>query len=380
MSIVSGGFNDNASGGGFPDAFAGDQGTMLINQLQSDDYVAGVSGWRILRDGTVEFNSGTFRGVVTAAEFLGTDFLINPAGLFFYSGTPALGNLIAAFTPAAGSDPFGNTVFAGFSQGDLAGYTNYTWIDQFGQIFLFQNGVEVIGLDAVNNRVDITEPGIVRFLSGAAFEQSPAQIIAAVGGVTPAQYIAMAIRGASTTTAGAHDQVYIQFNSAADNNSSSANLEFVYEGSSGGLHEQAYLDITGFNILAGSIVGVDPGSSPATPATWHTIALQNSYTAGANPGGFLDVPQIRLMADNKTLQFKGTLVAPNPVTSTVWGLLPASFPNANLGGNYGIGTVIMNHTAGQFNQVRVQNNSNLSLQVTPGTGITYDISSIIPTQ
>lgn len=45
--------------------------SIKLNQnLQSDNYVSGSSGWRILRNtGDVEFNDGTFRGTITAARF-----------------------------------------------------------------------------------------------------------------------------------------------------------------------------------------------------------------------------------------------------------------------------------------------------------------------
>src|SRR5258708_4284105 len=48
-------------------------------------------------------------GSITGTVFMGTNFIINSQGLFFYSGTPALGNLIAALAPASGSDTFGNS-------------------------------------------------------------------------------------------------------------------------------------------------------------------------------------------------------------------------------------------------------------------------------
>ena len=83
-------------------------GVLRIPVLQSPNYVAGVSGWAIFQDGTVEFNSGTFRGTVTAGTFKGTDFEINTSGAFFYSGTPALGNLIASIAATAGTDSHGN--------------------------------------------------------------------------------------------------------------------------------------------------------------------------------------------------------------------------------------------------------------------------------
>src|SRR5260370_8988036 len=89
-------------------------GTSLARAaIQSPDYVPGVSGWSIFQNGDVEFNSGTFRGTLAAATFIGNDFIINTSGAFFYSGAPAAGNLVASIAPPAGTDPFGNNDLAG---------------------------------------------------------------------------------------------------------------------------------------------------------------------------------------------------------------------------------------------------------------------------
>lgn len=47
------------------------------------------------------------------SSFTGTNFVINSTGAFFYSGTPALGNIIASITATAGVDPHGNVYLAG---------------------------------------------------------------------------------------------------------------------------------------------------------------------------------------------------------------------------------------------------------------------------
>jgi hypothetical protein len=52
-------------------------------------------------------------GVAGAGTFQAGDTRITTQGLFTYSGTPALGNLIYSDTSAAGTDPFGNVVLAG---------------------------------------------------------------------------------------------------------------------------------------------------------------------------------------------------------------------------------------------------------------------------
>jgi len=53
---------------------------LVIPGIQSPNYTAGVSGWRIARDGTVEFNSGVFRGSIQIGTSPGQHaILANPA-------------------------------------------------------------------------------------------------------------------------------------------------------------------------------------------------------------------------------------------------------------------------------------------------------------
>lgn len=78
-------------------------GVVLVRAaIQSANFLAGVSGWRILRNGDAEFNSVTLRGALT-----------ENGSLLLYNGTPALGNLIGAVSAAGGTDSFGNAYLAG---------------------------------------------------------------------------------------------------------------------------------------------------------------------------------------------------------------------------------------------------------------------------
>jgi hypothetical protein len=76
--------------------------------IQSPNFVTGVSGWTINIDGSAEFNNLSIRGT-----FNGTNFVINSSGEFFYSGTPASGNLIQSVTNGAGTDGVGNAYLTG---------------------------------------------------------------------------------------------------------------------------------------------------------------------------------------------------------------------------------------------------------------------------
>lgn len=78
-------------------------GTVLRRAaIRSPNFVTGVSGWTINQDGSAEFNNVVIRnGQVVSGTAL------------FYSGPPALGNLVASISAAAGVDSFGNAYKAG---------------------------------------------------------------------------------------------------------------------------------------------------------------------------------------------------------------------------------------------------------------------------
>lgn len=116
---MSGGFNNPIIGGG---------GNLVYPSIQSPNFsLAGQTGWAILKNGNAFFFNITAEGTITATTFLGTDFVINSAGEFFYSGAPASGNLGIAIAIPGGSDSFGNaypegvTVFLPVSAGALSG-------------------------------------------------------------------------------------------------------------------------------------------------------------------------------------------------------------------------------------------------------------------
>jgi hypothetical protein len=110
-------------GQGFPqDITAG--GALVIPQVYSPNFsTASSTGWAILADGSAYFYNVTVSGTVTASTFVGDDFTIDQAGAFFYSGTPALGNLILSVAGTAGTDALGNAFLPGtatYSGGVLA--------------------------------------------------------------------------------------------------------------------------------------------------------------------------------------------------------------------------------------------------------------------
>jgi hypothetical protein len=61
----------------FSNPIIGGNDTLVRQAMQSEGFVAGVSGWRITREGDAEFNTGTFRGTVRVTGPAGT-VLIDP--------------------------------------------------------------------------------------------------------------------------------------------------------------------------------------------------------------------------------------------------------------------------------------------------------------
>jgi hypothetical protein len=337
-----------ASAPGASNSILAGQGTLIRQMIQSPNYVAGVSGWTINKDGSAEFNNLTIRGT-----FAGTDFVINANGIFFYSGVPANGNLILALTNSAGVDAFGNVYIQGITIGNASG------VQVLLQI--------VSGVQAA-----------MRFPTNNPNENVAANITAnANGGVTLAGFLQLVLSGPKTNVAGAQDWTQILFNSANYGNTSDASLDIIYIGSGGGIHPYATMDGTGFNVLAGSICAAKPGASPQIPETWTTLGLINGYTAGAN-NGFLDVPQVRLMADNKNLQFKGTLTTPAAAGTGIFTQIPSGYPNANLGGCFGM-YVVANLAGGTVDHVQLHNNGNIGLNNLHNS-FNFDISGVMTTQ
>lgn len=61
----------------FNNDIAGGNGSLVRNWIQSVNFVAGNTGWRIAKDGSAEFNSGTFRGNIEVGSLTGQHFWVN---------------------------------------------------------------------------------------------------------------------------------------------------------------------------------------------------------------------------------------------------------------------------------------------------------------
>ena len=165
-------------------------------------------------------NGATITGnTINGAVFNGTNWIENSNGSFYYSGTPAAGNLIASSTNGIGDDGLGNYV--------LPGDTNYVPNGGGGYVAV-QSSAGSINFWYAANMVSVTNPwsdigGIV------AFNGTP-NVLQLASGPNTGDYIGLA--GPVKVTGGFH--------------------------------------------YSGPIVAYAPGGT--TDETWHTLSLGNSWT------------------------------------------------------------------------------------------------------
>jgi len=149
----------------FSNPITGSQGTLVRPAIKSPDYVQGVSGWTINRDGSAEFNNLDVRGT-----FNGNAFVLNFDGLYFYYPTPGAGNLIASITNADGTDEYGNTVFQG-----IVNYSGNEYVQMsFGNFFAGVTGnpaavtagsLSIIGDNSAVTMISPTNTGGIDYAS-----------------------------------------------------------------------------------------------------------------------------------------------------------------------------------------------------------------------
>jgi hypothetical protein len=104
---------------GFSNPIIGGGGSLVYPSIHSPNFdVANPTSsptpsWAILKNGLAYF----FGLILQGGTITGPDYIFNSNGLFFYSSTPATGNLIAWFAPASGTDGFGNAFTEGLNVG-----------------------------------------------------------------------------------------------------------------------------------------------------------------------------------------------------------------------------------------------------------------------
>lgn len=228
---------------------------LRIPAIQSPNYAAGSAGWTINVDGSAEFNNLTIRGT-----FVGTDYIINSSGAFFYSGTPAAGNLITSIAANSGVDGFGNPYPAGLNNqaGAVAG-------DQFANINQGNIFLGALGAGAVPDTTDAAQ-------------------------IFPSPTLAeLSIR--SGITASSPDPAFLQlWGGAAGQATGSATAPFAE------LVDFAHTSAVDLH-LSGSVISTD---DTGAAHTWQTPAYNTNWSAATSFNGTLGYHalQYRLDAEN----------------------------------------------------------------------------------
>jgi hypothetical protein len=254
--------------------------TLRIPAIQSPNFsMSAMTGWAIFANGNAYFFNITAAGTITATQFNGNDFIIDSAGEFFYSGTPAAGNLVLSASQNSGTDGEGNPFYQGFTA-----YGTSTAAS------LWNNG---------------TYAGLVMHLPLSATLTTAAQLF-----TVPLNSGLASETTETTLTSGkesGNDDAAIQlFSEAADASAAALCLiEF------GGQVEVAVA--RGFGIRA-----IQPGTT-TTIESWHALAPASGW---ANVAG--NVPlKYKLMPDRRVWVL-GTLSAA-AATATTIGTLPAGY-------------------------------------------------------
>lgn len=247
---------DGANGGVFVYSGTPAHGNLIVSlagaagtDAQGNAYPEGIS-----------VTAGTIAGTsITGSTFAGTDFLINTAGLFFYSGTPAAGNLIISIARIAGTDGFGNAYPQGWAIG-AAGTSK-----------------QVVG-------GVISGSPLIYWLSAISTALNNAAAMLSVHGAGTAAFDSLIIKSSQDTT---HTD-YVAMNLDGNSNDGTThftNLSLAYVDTSGTAHFHLLVSSTGLAFPVGAAVGA--GTAPTL--TQGELFMANAAAAPATPtaGGAL---------------------------------------------------------------------------------------------
>lgn len=265
--------------------------SLAIAQIQSPDFVTGVSGWCIFQNGNAEFNSGTFRGFIVGGS------------LFIYTGTPGLGTLVASITSLT-ADPFGNVT----KPGGLTVYSGAAHLQ-------------------VHVNSTVSEPAI-DMVTGVASEAENGMLYSApVNTGLVNELIETNLLGPGSTDDKTQGLVQL-VSAAADGSSQAGGVFYVIDNTTAVSTPLAFWNSTaGFSILAGSATAVKPGTgtSPANPPAseiWHPMTpFLNGW---ANVAGFAVAQYRKVASPVNSVEIIGAINAAAASAATFF-TLPAGY-------------------------------------------------------
>jgi len=132
---------------------------------------------------------------VTSTSIEGTDFILDTSGLFYYNGTPALGNapILSIVTTGVTEDPFGNTVAALLTIGEYAAaHVSYD-IQGNGYLYDTTDTLRIVLANGSATFSGITDPSIIFYNSYGAVVLVVDQV---AGGIFQYEDLGSATQGA----------------------------------------------------------------------------------------------------------------------------------------------------------------------------------------
>jgi hypothetical protein len=232
-------------------------GSLVIPQIQSPNFTASISGWRISQDGSAEFNNLVIRGT-----FFGTNYIVSAGGIFFYSGTPAAGNLVISLAPAATTaDPEGNAV-------------------QGGGLKIYGTGGQAAFLGLVGSVSQLI------FATGASFEDSPANVASGTSGSGTSEVMQALFSGPKGSHAGQQDWVQILLQSGSNGSGGDAAGGLAYIDTSGTVSFPVSWGINGASVNGINLQeGTDPGAESLSPGSAFGAPPASGGTVAGSFGG-----------------------------------------------------------------------------------------------
>lgn len=252
----------------FGNPYIGGQGALVRPSIHSPNFVSGSTGWTINKDGSFEFNGGTFRGTIVITS--GFDLLV------YSTPTPQANKLLIAVAGSAGNDGLGNSWIAGFNLYDAAGVNTGLWNAAGFKVINDSGGVQKGSVSIISNTGNRSPH--VEWDSGGGVAAQNAFISAPSNGTSDI----LLIQGSWTAADPTLSAVDIIMFSSATSNGANGALEWAGGAGGSSIYDAVTWGSTGAAVL-GKITAVTPGSSaPPTPESWHNAVLSAGF---ANAGG-----------------------------------------------------------------------------------------------
>lgn len=259
-------------------------------------------------------------GVAGTGVFEAGNTRITPAGVFVYSATPAANNLVTSIAPAGGTDPFGNQY--------VAGSADYSFQSVVASFATAQSG------------------GITTWYTASPNTFGPWTAVAT------AKTVSVSPTG---LTINGNGEVVLTNGTATLSVGTSA--------------AAASISMSG---AVAAINGAVPGS-PGVADAWNAMTLVNSW---ANTAGFTAAQYRSVASPPRTVEIIGVIAA-TAATSTTFFTLPAAYVPTNAQG-WPVGATA-NVPAGAVPQLRCSNTGVLSIVngAAPPSAVSYFIHGFI---